>query len=147
MPLPGELGREEAPTDLPPGSLFSYIRRAFMEHPGITIYRQLLAIATGHQEIFGPHADPYLSEVIEFMCGKVPRFLTTEQQLRAAIDLHRLMDPGMVSRGRRFRRLHHGDVQIVLTQEQYRLLRKSSFSKLFEELELGVVEPTALGIH
>jgi hypothetical protein len=63
-----------------------------METVGTTILRLLRKTAIGYVETYGHHADPELSEFIEWVDRKLPP-VTMAEELRAAIKMHRLMDP------------------------------------------------------
>jgi hypothetical protein len=63
-----------------------------METVGTTILRLLRKTAIGYVETYGHHADPELSEFIEWVSRRLPP-VTMAEELRAAIEMHRLMDP------------------------------------------------------
>jgi hypothetical protein len=63
-----------------------------METVGTTLLRIMQKTAIGYLETYGSHAEPEVSEFLNWVSRRLPP-VSMQQELRAAVEMHRLMEP------------------------------------------------------
>lgn len=63
-----------------------------METVGVTMLRQIRKIATTYVDVYGKHADPEVTKLVDYLNDRIPP-VCIEQEIRLVARLHKLTDP------------------------------------------------------